>query len=124
MPRERSVTSRELIDQSDALRKEAETLKKREIPGVVEQIKIAIAHYGLTAADLGFGTSGRPVGARKQKAAAKGRSSKKSADSPAKAPAVVKYKDGAGSTWSGRGPQPKWFKEALANGVSQESLLA
>ncbi len=32
------------------------------------------------------------------------------------------YKDGAGNTWSGMGPRPRWLKEAVASGRSEESL--
>lgn len=118
------ITSRELIDQSEALRQQAEALKKEEIPGVVERIKVAIAHYGLTAADLGFGSSGAPAGGRQRKPAAKGGRSRKSTKAADKAPKVVKFQDGAGNTWSGRGRAPAWFKDALTAGASQESLLA
>ena len=38
--------------------------------------------------------------------------------------AVAKYADpdNASTTWSGRGRQPTWFKTALANGMTPESL--
>jgi DNA-binding protein H-NS len=28
----------------------------------------------------------------------------------------VKYRDGEGNTWVGRGPRPQWLRDALANG--------
>jgi DNA-binding protein H-NS len=37
---------------------------------------------------------------------------------------TVKYQDGTGNKWSGKGPRPKWFKEALAAGKTLEDLLA
>lgn len=125
MTKERAVTSQQLFNQSEALRKQAEELKKKEIPDVVARMKEAIAHYGLTAADLGLGpsTAGK-VEKRKQRQGAKKQRVQKSVSAATKPAKVVKYRDEAGNTWSGRGPSPKWFKEALANGASRESLLA
>jgi DNA-binding protein H-NS len=34
----------------------------------------------------------------------------------------VMFRDGAGNTWTGMGPRPKWLKEAIAAGQSEESL--
>ena len=39
-----------------------------------------------------------------------------------KKPAKVKYADGNGNTWTGRGNRPKWFQAALDSGVSVEAL--
>jgi DNA-binding protein H-NS len=39
-------------------------------------------------------------------------------------PPVVKYKDDAGHTWSGRGPQPGWLKAALAAGKTVQDFAA
>ena len=47
-------TLTQLHAQIAKLQKEAEALKAKEIAGVVERIKVAIEHYGLTPADLGF----------------------------------------------------------------------
>jgi DNA-binding protein H-NS len=33
-----------------------------------------------------------------------------------------KFRDSAGNTWSGRGPRPRWLKEALAGGASLADL--
>lgn len=37
-------------------------------------------------------------------------------------PSTVVYRDGAGQSWTGRGPQPRWLKEALAAGKTLEDL--
>jgi DNA-binding protein H-NS len=47
---------------------------------------------------------------------------KKSASTGAKKPGSAKYKDRAGNSWSGRGPQPNWLKQALASGKMIEDL--
>jgi DNA-binding protein H-NS len=46
------------------------------------------------------------------------------ANGKASALPTVKYKDAAGNSWSGRGPRPKWLKDAVASGTSLESLTA
>lgn len=85
------------------LQKEADSLRKTEVSGVVSRIKEAIKHYGLTAADLGLSSS-RAAGVKAAKAA--------------------KYTDGQGNSWSGRGPRPGWVKAAIAAGKTLEDLLA
>jgi len=37
-------------------------------------------------------------------------------------PSTVLYRDGAGNAWTGRGPQPRWLKEALAGGKTLGDL--
>lgn len=100
------------------LQQEADALKAREVAGVVARIQDAIAHYGLTAADL-FGAA--PAGGRR-KAAGKSAKAVK-APKPDKAPAPAKYQDDAGHQWSGIGKQPNWFKAALAAGKTAADLL-
>jgi DNA-binding protein H-NS len=39
-------------------------------------------------------------------------------------PSSMLYSDGAGKSWTGRGPQPRWLKEAVAGGKSLEDLRA
>ncbi|MDE2298465.1 MAG: H-NS histone family protein [Burkholderiales bacterium] len=126
MPRTKNtpLTSAELLKQSEALRRQAEELKRKEIPEVVARMKEAIAHYGLTAADLGLAAS---VAKAARPAKKQGKAEAPAAAVPKKAakkPATIKYRDGAGHTWSGYGPKPKWLKDALAAGASDESLRA
>jgi DNA-binding protein H-NS len=103
------------------LQREAEALKKKEVGGVVERIKTAIAHYELTEEDL-FGSRksrsrtgnkglGDGVAKPAGKAALKGR----------KVP--VKYRDENGNTWSARGSRPKWLVAALESGRKIEDFL-
>ena len=107
-----------------ALQAQAEALRKKEMAGVIAKVKDAIAHYGLTAADLGFGKAAVKVG--KSAAAVVGRPAGKGRKSaPAKKPAkAVKFKDDHGHTWGGIGKRPDWFKAALAAGKTPEDLLA
>lgn len=97
-----------------ALQKAAETLRQKEIAGVIERIKVAITTYGLTAADLGLGA----------KAAAAPTRAKKGAPAKGKAAGVARFRDDAGHSWSGRGRRPAWYIAALAAGKKPEDLQA
>ena len=80
------------------LERQAETLRKREVAGVIAKIRQAIEAYGLTAADLGLGRSARK--------SAPQRGSKAGSTTIG----VPKYRDPAtGKTWTGRGKPPAWI---------------
>ena len=98
------------------LRGEAQALKAREAAGVIEKIRVAIDHYGLTVHDLFGSKAGRPPATKAAGAPAKRRKARKAS--------VVKFRDDAGHTWTGHGKRPNWFKEALAGGKTPEDLLA
>lgn len=95
--------------QIEALQREADGLRAQEVAGVVARIKEAIAHYGLTAEQLGYGTMPRGTKAKAQKVGRAG------------APA---YSDGLGNIWGGRGPRPQWLKAAIAAGRTLEEFAA
>lgn len=86
---------------------QAEKLKAEEIAGVVARIKQDIATYGLSAQDL-FGRKSFGI---KGKARAAGPAS------------GAKYADGKGGVYGGRGPHPRWLREALAAGRKLEDFL-
>jgi DNA-binding protein H-NS len=90
------------------LQRQADSLREKEVAGVIDRIKVAISHYGLTAQQLGFGVTGAgpKAASRKQQVAA----------------AAARYSDGAGANWSGRGPRPRWLREALAAGKSLDDF--
>lgn len=113
-----SKTYNQLMEEIEALKREAQAVRQQEVNGVIARIKEAIAVYGLTAADLGLAgvRRGRPPRDG-------GASATKSARSPsAGASSRPKYRDEHGNTWSGRGPRPKWFKDALAGGRRAEDF--
>jgi DNA-binding protein H-NS len=108
----------QVLKQIEALKVEAENLRRTEVSGVIERIREAISFYGLTAADLGMaGTLGR---SSKADAPTQRKGRKKAA---AKAPAVVKYRNETGGTWGGIGKRPQWLRDALAGGKSLEDFL-
>lgn len=109
-----------LMKQIAQLQKQADALRSREKADVVDRIKEAIAHYGITADEL-FG--GAPARATRKRAAATATNGKVRKPAAKKAGGVAKYTDGAGRTWSGVGKRPNWFKDALAAGKQAEDLL-
>src|SRR2546425_10001648 len=111
-------TIAQLNAQIAKLQKEADALNAKEGAGVVARMKVAIEHYGLTAADLGFtgrapkaaNTAGKVVATKTRKKAGK------------KSAGVIRYRDDAGNTWTGHGKRPNWFLAALEAGKKPESL--
>jgi DNA-binding protein H-NS len=87
----------ELMAQKEALEKRIADARRTERADAIQKIKTLMDEYGLTTADLNAKSgSGR---------------TRKGSKVPAK------YRDPAsGSTWSGRGLQPKWLKAALGSG--------
>lgn len=96
-------TYKQLQRQIEKLQREAEVLRSTEIKGVVDRIKVAIAHYGLTPEQLGIGTSQTARSTKPIKLSGK---------------SAAKISDGNGKVWSGRGPRPHWLRDALAAGHS------
>lgn len=97
------------------LQDEAAALRAKEVAGVVDRIKEAIQHYGLTPEQL-FGASHQkrkpasvPV-AVSQKVRAKSGKVK------------IKYRDGD-NTWTGRGNKPRWLTARLGEGRKIEEFL-
>ena len=100
------------------LQAQADAIAAKERAEVINRIRVAIEHYGLTAAELGL--SGRAAIRRKPGATAVGKA--KSTTAPA-TPKPIKFADGTGNTWSGMGKRPNWFKAALAAGNKPADLL-
>lgn len=95
---------KELMQQIESLKKQAEEVRQREIAEVIKDIKAMMDEYGITPADLGFSVATR---ANKVKSAA-----------------VAKYRHpSTGETWTGKGRAPKWLQDAEANGQRREQFL-
>jgi DNA-binding protein H-NS len=109
----------QLNEQIAKLQREADALQAKEVAGVVDRIREAIEHYGLTPADL-FGaprTSGR-----KAKSPPREQTGRKRSSTPARKRGVVRYRDEAGNSWTGHGKRPNWFKAALEAGKTPDEL--
>ena len=97
------ATLQELMAQKEALERQIDQTRSQARAEAIEKVRALMAEYGLTAADLGAKTAGKPV--RKPKAAGSG------------GKVAAKYRNAStGETWSGRGLQPRWLKAALASG--------
>jgi DNA-binding protein H-NS len=94
----------QLQQQIQKLQIEAEKLRHAETQGVIDRIKTAIDHYGLTSDHL-FGAAPKVRAAKASNGAAK-------------------YSDGQGRTWSGKGKRPNWLREAIASGRSLDDFTA
>lgn len=104
-------TYSDIQKQIEDLRKTAESLRQKEVAGVIDRIKIAIQTYQLTAEDLGL--AARAAQAR----SAKGRKATRTTR-------AALYRDAEGNTWSGRGRRPAWLNAALAAGKTLDDLRA
>lgn len=96
-----SSSLKDLLAQRAALEQQIAQAQRAEKADAVTKIRALMAEYGLTLADL------------------------QSSPRPAKAPrgpraggkVAPKYRDAAsGNTWTGRGLQPRWLRDALASG--------
>jgi DNA-binding protein H-NS len=47
-------TYKQMLEEIERLKKQAEEVRQREVDEVIARIKVAIAFYGLTEEDLGF----------------------------------------------------------------------
>ena len=102
-------TYKAVMAQIEKLKGKAEQLRRAEIKGVVDRIREAMAHYGLTAEDLRLSgkTSSSPTAAKK---GAKKIGKKAGKLKAAAKPGAPKYRDPAsGKTWTGRGKPPNWI---------------
>jgi DNA-binding protein H-NS len=106
-----SKTYAELVKQISALQAHAEVVKRKEIVGVIAKIRAAIQAYSITQEELYMG--GLPPGGNGVAGtSARHRSSSLHMES------VPKYRDKSGNVWGGRGPRPRWLREAIADGKS------
>jgi DNA-binding protein H-NS len=123
--RKSGSTFKAIQEQIAALQAKANAIRQQEVGGVIAKIKDAIAHYGLTAADLGLAAAAPKASkaAKPSKPGRKPRGRPAGSGRPGKPVRATKYTDGQGNTWSGMGKRPNWFKAALAAGKTAGELL-
>jgi DNA-binding protein H-NS len=109
-------TYKQILKQIDALKAEAEKVRRHEADGVISRIREAISAYGLTAADLGL--ERRKPGPKPGSRRGPGRPRKTSTGRKV----APKFRDSNGNTWAGRGKRPVWLREALAAGAKLEDF--
>lgn len=103
----KSMSRKELTNLRDRIDASLAKLKKRELKAAREAAEKAAAAHGFSLSEL---AGGAPVG-RKKKTGPK-----------TKAPAKYKNPADPAKTWTGKGRQPQWFKDAMAAGATPESL--
>ena len=100
-------TYKAVMAQIEKLKHKAQQMRQAEIKGVVDRIRDAMAHYGLTAEDLRL--TGKTSGSKSAAKKAANKTAKKQAKLAAN-PGAPKYRDPAsGKTWTGRGKPPNWI---------------
>jgi DNA-binding protein H-NS len=113
-------TYAQLTKQIEQLQQEAEKLRRQEMGEVIERIRDAVVHYGLTAEDLGLGAKSARGARAAAKPAAKTR--RQSAKAKTAAGRAVKFRDETGRTWGGIGKRPQWLRDALAAGKTLQDF--
>lgn len=103
----KQMSRKELLSLRDRIEKTLASLKKKELKAAREAAEKAAASHGFSLAEL----TGDAPKARKKKKGPK-----------TKAPAKYKNPANADLTWTGKGRQPQWFKDAMAAGSTPESL--
>lgn len=100
----------ELAAKAQELEKLIDAAHKEERKTVIAKIKALMAENGLTAQDLGGGTS---VGG-----------GRKASEKKAGTSVPPKYRHPqSGQEWSGRGLTPKWLKAEVESGKTLDSFL-
>ncbi|MEL7112692.1 MAG: H-NS histone family protein [Pseudomonadota bacterium] len=107
----KSMTSKQLERLAKDIQKEIENRSVRDRADAMKAAEKAAKQHGFDLAEL-------LEAAPKKRAPQK----KKSAKKP---PLPAKYKnpENFSQTWSGRGRQPEWFKQAVSTGKSPDDLL-
>ncbi|HKL68178.1 H-NS histone family protein [Salibaculum sp.] len=102
----KTMTRKELEKLRSDIDEQMTRLKKQDLQKAREAAEEAVATLGFSLEDVVGGSGGR-----------KKRSTARSAGKP-------KYAnpDNPSQTWTGKGRQPKWYKDAIAAGKSPESM--
>lgn len=104
------ATYLELKAQAEAMLAQAELVRKQELAAVIQDVKVKIKEYDLTAADLGLTIALTP-GPRK-------------ISLKSKSTAPAKYRGPNGELWAGGlGRKPEWVRALLADGKSIDDYL-
>ena len=114
MAKNAARTYADITKEIELLQKEAQDLRKKEVAEVVARINEAIAHYGLRPSDLKFGGQRPNVNAQVAGTAKKAPDKRKAL--------AAKYRDDKGNAWTGRGPRPRWLRDALEQGKVLEDF--
>lgn len=107
----------ELQNQIAVLQKRVDAILAAERQTAVKTINELVASFGITRSEISF--SNPAIG---ESRASANTARKRHPTAGQRAP--VKFRDAQGSTWAGRGLQPKWLRNALAAGATLDSFRA
>lgn len=108
------ATYRQIQQSFAKLEKEAKRLRAAALKAI-PKIRKQIEKFGITAEDLGFSLSAKPieVAAASNGDAPVGRRKGRAGKKPVKAKPAAKYQDPkTGATWSGMGKPPNWIRDS------------
>ncbi len=114
-----SMSKKELLALKARVEKAIERLERKTLEQARKAAEEAARKFGVTLDELTGTKSGAKQGAKSRRKGSRKGSGKRQA----KAPAKYANPDDPSQTWTGRGRQPAWFKQALAAGKAPEDML-
>ncbi len=118
----KGMTRKELEKLKGQVEKELEKSNEKDKKAAMDAAEKAVAALGFTLAEL----TGAPAPVRRGRPAGSTNAAKPRAKSAAKVktPGVPRYANpaNASETWTGKGRQPVWFKDAVAAGTTPDSM--
>jgi DNA-binding protein H-NS len=109
--------------QIEALEEEAERIRVAERDGVMTRIQDAMKVYGITPEELATPVDAKVTSAMTGRKPKRNRKRNVNGGYSTQGKHPVKYTDGKGNGWSGRGTRPKWYLEHITKGGTPEDLL-
>jgi DNA-binding protein H-NS len=103
------------------LQREADIARKREIAGVVAEIKIKMKQFGIVATDLQGNLTKNSAKVQIEKIKKPRKSCDSSKLKGRKVEAKYRHPDTT-QTWTGRGRQPTWVTDLLTSGRTLDQL--
>lgn len=100
----------------EAAKEKAEELRRQEVDAVIQDMKVKIALYAITAKDIGLEMTG--VVAPK-----KPRPGMEQTGKDLRSNVKPKYRSEEGDEWSGRGKAPGWVTQHILLGRGIDELL-
>lgn len=103
------------------LEREADVARRREIAGVVAEIKMKMKQFGIVASDLQGASTKKGAKAQAEKIRKPRKTGGSSKLKGRKVEAKYRHPD-SGQTWTGRGRQPTWVSDFLNTGRTLDQL--
>jgi len=108
-PAQSASSYKSILEQIEALKRQAEAFRAQEISGVITEIRRLITQYNIRPEDLGIYTGTQSY------------SSQQKGEGRVRQPAPPKYRDPiSGIAWSGRGRPPHWVAALAEFGKTLE----